>query len=107
MLGDAFPLFLLGLYAGRRRVFQNLSAHLPFIRKLLWWGLGVGLVGTLVSVEGQWPEITVPYRRPLRHYTGILWFVGTPALSFAYASAIILLVQKEKWMKRLIPLAAV
>lgn len=107
MLGGAFPLFLLGLYAGRRRFFENLPAHLPFIRKLLWWGLAVGLVCTLVSVAGQRPEVTEPYRRPLRHYTGILWFVGTPALSFAYASAIILLVQKEKWMKRLAPLAAV
>lgn len=107
MLGGTFPLFLLGLYAGRRRFFQNLPAHLPFIRKLLWWGLAVGLVGTLVSVAGLWPEVTVPYSRPLRHYTGILWFVGTPALSFSYASAIVLLVQKEKWMKRLAPLAAV
>lgn len=107
MLGGAFPLFLLGLYAGRRRFFQNLPAHLPFIRKLLWWGLGVGLVCTLVSVAGQRPQVTEPYSRPLRHYTGILWFVGTPALSFSYASAIVLLVQKEKWMKRLAPLAAV
>lgn len=107
MLGGAFPLFLLGLYAGRRRFFQNLSAHLPFIRKLLWWGLAVGLVGTLVSVARQRPEVSVPYSRPLRHYTGILWFVGTPALSFSYASAIVLLVQREKWMKCLAPLAAV
>lgn len=107
MLGGAFPLFLLGLYAGRRRFFQNLPAYLPFIRKLLWWGLAVGLVGTFVSVAGQRPEVSVPYSRPLRHYTGILWFVGTPALSFSYASAIVLLVQREKWMKRLAPLAAV
>ena len=107
MLGGPFPLFLLGLYAGRRRIFQNLSAYLPFIRKALPWALGIGLVGTLVSVAGQWPTQAVPYSHSTRHLTGILWFVGTPALSFSYASVIILLVQKEAWMKLLTPLAAV
>jgi len=49
----------------------------------------------------------VPYSQSTRHFTGILWFVGTPALSFSYAAAIIFLVQKEVWMKRLAPLAAI
>ena len=45
-----FSQFLLGLYAGRRRIFENIPAHLPFFRKVLWWGLGLGLAGTLVSL---------------------------------------------------------
>jgi uncharacterized protein len=60
LLGGPFPLFLLGLYVGRRRILQNISAHLPLIRKLMWWGLLLGLVGTLVSVGGQWPNPNVP-----------------------------------------------
>ena len=107
MFGDSFPLFLLGLYVGRRRVFQDLASYLPFIRKALPWGVGLGLAGTLVSVAGQWPTPAVPYSESTRNFTGILWFVGTPALSFSYAAAIILLVQKEVWMKRLAPLAAI
>jgi len=106
MLGDSFPLFLLGLYVGRRRVFQDLPSYLPFIRKALPWGVGLGLAGTLVSVAGQWPTPAVPYSESTRNFTGILWFVGAPGLSFSYAAAIILLVQKEVWMKRLAPLAA-
>jgi len=107
ILGGPFPLFLLGLYFGRRRVFQDLPSYLPYVRKALPWGAGLGLAGTLVSVAGQWPTQAVPYSQSTRHFTGILWFVGTPALSFSYAAAMILLVQKEVWMKRLAPLAAI
>ena len=107
ILGGPFPLFLLGLYVGRRRVFQDLSAYLPFMRKALPWAVGLGLAGTLVSLAGQWPTPAVPYSESTRNYTGILWFVGTPALSFSYAAAIILLLQKEVWRKRLAPLAAI
>ncbi|MFQ5777076.1 MAG: DUF418 domain-containing protein [Terriglobia bacterium] len=49
-LGGSFVMFLLGLYAGRRRIFENIRAHLPFIRKVLWWGLGLGLVGMSAHV---------------------------------------------------------
>lgn len=35
--------FLLGLYAGRRQLFQRLDEHLPFFRKLMWAG-GVATV---------------------------------------------------------------
>ncbi|MGH9803796.1 MAG: DUF418 domain-containing protein [Candidatus Acidiferrales bacterium] len=106
ILGGPFPLFLLGLYVGRRRVFHDLPSYLPFIRKALPWAVGLGLACTLVSVAGQWPDAVEPYSRSVRHYTGMLWFVGTPALSFAYATVIILLAQKEAWRKRLTPLAA-
>lgn len=45
MLGYPFPLLLLGLHAGRRGILQNVSAHASFIRKVLWWGLGLGIFG--------------------------------------------------------------
>ena len=38
---------------------------------------------------------------------GLLWYVGTPALSFSYACIVILLAQKERWQRLLAPLAAV
>ena len=107
MLGGPFPLFLVGLYVGRRQIFENIRAHLPLIRKLMWWGLALGLAGTLVSVGGQWPNPAVPYSRLTRRYSGVLWFLGTPALSFFYASVLIFLAQRETWTKRLAPLAAV
>ena len=47
-----------------------------------------------------WPYAT-------RRAEAILWNIGAPALCFFYASAIILLAQRETWKKRLAPLAAV
>jgi uncharacterized protein len=103
-----FGMFLLGLYAGRRRIFENISAHLPFIRKLLWWGLGVGLVG--ISVHLIVTRV-VPDPPPLPYFAarvaGLFRTVGAPAFSLFYASAIVLLVQRETWKRLLAPLGAV
>lgn len=107
MIGDSFPLFLLGLYVGRRRVFQNLRAHVPMIRTVLRWGMVIGLAGTLVSLAGQWPTPRSPLSQSARTISGFLWFVVAPALTFAYAAALVLLTQRRTWAPRLAPLAAV
>jgi uncharacterized protein len=103
-----FAMFLLGLYAGRRRIFENISAHLPLIRKLLWWGLGLGLVGISVQLT-LWR--VVPDPPPLPYFAHrVAWLfldVGWLAFSLFYASAIVLLVQRETWKRLLAPLGAV
>jgi uncharacterized protein len=104
LLGGPLPLFLLGLVVGRRRVFQNMWKHAPFIRSALPWSLGLGLVCTVISMTGKWPAPILPYDE--RHLRGVLWYFGTPALSFSYAGLIILLAQKVEWQKRFVPLAA-
>jgi uncharacterized protein len=112
-LGGQFPLFLLGLYAGRKRILEDIPAHLPFIRKVLWWGLGLGLVGMSVSVvlSPLWhfpPLLTNPAWPYFTHLTGhLFWAVGAPALCFFYVAALVLLTQREAWKHRLAPLAAV
>ncbi len=107
LLGGPFPLFLLGLLAGRRRIFQNIRQYLPFIRKTLWWALALGVLSTAISVTGKWPDATLPYNTQTPLWRGLLWYVGTPALSFSYACIVVLLAQKEHWQRRLAPLAAV
>ena len=119
-------MFLLGLFAGRRRIFENLPAHLPFIRKVMWWGLGLGLVSSLGWVlmvvvheevfdcgremtciqlyrSGQLSRLPFP--------TALLGVALTkihePALMLFYASAIVLLAQRAAWKKWLAPLAPV
>ncbi|HEX9597515.1 MAG TPA: heparan-alpha-glucosaminide N-acetyltransferase domain-containing protein, partial [Anaerolineales bacterium] len=47
-LGDPFPPFLLGLYAGRRRIFQEVATQRQFIRKVMWWTLALGLAGNTI-----------------------------------------------------------
>ncbi len=103
-----FVMFLLGLYAGRRRIFENISSHLPLIRKILWWGLVLGLVG--ISVQLTLTRV-VPDPPPLPYFAhrvaALFRTVGAPAFSLFYASAIVLLVQRETWKRLLAPLGAV
>jgi uncharacterized protein len=42
-----FVYFLLGLWAGRRGIFQNPQAHASFLRGFVWWGLSAGLITNL------------------------------------------------------------
>lgn len=101
-----FGMFLMGLYAGRRRIFRNISTHLPLFRKVMWWGLTVGVACNLVFVSVTASPSLVPpscYELATRGARTI----GGPALCLFYISAIVLLVQKKTWQEKLSPLAAV
>ena len=51
---DAYviTIFLLGLYIGRRRIFHDVSAHRPFIRRVQVWGLMIGVAGNAAFAVG-------------------------------------------------------
>jgi len=49
LLRGELPLFLLGLFIGRRQVFENIPAHLPFIRRVMWWCLCLGSLNLVVN----------------------------------------------------------
>jgi uncharacterized protein len=99
-------MFLLGLYAGKRRLFQNLPENMPWVRKVIKWGLMVGLVANLVYVvANEFSSYAVPSPTGLLALTALTF--GAPALCFFYVSVLILLFQKENWKERLLPLAAV
>ena len=104
---DAYvlALFLLGLYAGRRRILHDVPAHLPFIRRVQRWGLIIGVAGNAAfAVGGAFdPSPT----RVLENVGRLCLVVAAPALMLFYASTIILLTQREIWRRRLAPLAAV
>jgi len=44
-----FPLFLMGLYAGKRAIFQNVETNINFIKKIWKWSLAVGLTMSIVK----------------------------------------------------------
>ena len=105
-----FPLtagrFLLGFYAGRRRLFHNVAANLPLFRKLLWWSLPVGLVSSALFVAG-----TEMMRAEV--IDGAVWrlllIIPTEVSSFAlclfYVATLTLLYQRATWQKHLSVLA--
>jgi uncharacterized protein len=102
--GNVFGMFLLGLYAGKRRIFQDLDRHLLLIRAILWVGLGIGLVFNAVYVLTLVKPSVVPpefYQMASRGSRTI----GAPALMLFYVSTIVLLVHKKTWYRRLSALA--
>ena len=78
LLGGELPLFLLGLYVGRRQVFENIPAHLPFIRRVMWWCLCLGSLNLVVNAIflSLWtdPSFTVSYISEIA--TNVLWYIG-------------------------------
>ncbi len=103
--------FLLGLWAGRRRLFHDAPQHLPFFRRLFRWGLGLGviasgvgvLVGQLFSRKIINPEALpwLPFAMgPVRHLAEL-------GMAGAYVAGITLLFQHGAWQRRLAVLAPV
>lgn len=103
---NIFALFLLGMYIGRRGILQNIPPHFPFIRWILWWGLGLGILGNSVFVIArEFSNPSVPSLLSFVSTTAIA--VGAPAFCFFYVACVIVLTQHAIWKKRLSPLAAV
>jgi uncharacterized protein len=103
---NVLAMFLLGLYFGRPQIFQNLEANRPLFRKLLVWGLIVGLIGNaiyatlIMSVsrfEPSWALLLATISQG----------IGAPMLCLAYISAFALLTGIPLWHQRLKVLAPV
>jgi len=97
--------FLLGMYAGRRRIFHDVSAHLPFIRRVQRWGLVIGVAGSAAFAAGG---LFDPSPASVIQNVGKTCLIfAAPAMSLFYASTIVLLARGEAWRRRLAPLASV
>lgn len=97
---------LLGFLAGRHRVFQTLPQHLPWIRRLRWWTLGLGLsTGLIFAVCAAWADPTKP--TVLGLLTGVFYEVNRPLLCLFYITSLTLLAQQAGWARRLAPIALV
>lgn len=107
-LGDPFAPFLLGLYAGRRRIFQEVARHRQFLRTVMWWTLGFGLAGNTIfwgldfvydvggGISGRTEQMVRLMER-----------LSSPILGLAYIAALTLLLERGAWKERLAPLAGV
>ena len=103
-------LFLLGLYAGRKRVFEQLVDELPLFKQLLkrslWLLLGLILFALAFFGGAELAKIKLP--DIVQWMVGGLLFDGfNLALATIYVAGIVLLFQKEKWRTRLMNFYAV
>ena len=100
-----FGMFLLGMYAGQRRILHEIESHQRMIRRVLVWGLAVGLPANVVfafaSRTGDALEI---------NFASVVAMAGSslggPALGLAYAAGLSLLMRHQRWRNNLRPIAA-
>lgn len=103
---NVFAMFLLGLAVGKKRIVDNIQNDLPLIRRVLIWGLIVGVVGNLLYVvAGESAHYLTPSVELLASMIGQTF--GAPALALFYMSGLTLLAQKPSWQPRLNPLTSV
>ncbi len=105
-LPKVLAMFLLGFYAYRKGIFQNPSEHRALIRKVMIYGLILGLIGNLTMAvltgsEGAFPP-------SLAGIGGVIGYAfGVPALALGIVALITTLWQKKSWQKILEFLAPV
>jgi uncharacterized protein len=103
---NIMAMFLIGMYFGKRQIFQNLEENRRMFRNLLIWGLVIGLLGNAVYATVIMPLSRVEQGLPLLLAT-ISQGVGAPLLCLAYVSALCLLYLSPRWGKPLNVLAPV
>jgi uncharacterized protein len=88
-------LFLLGVWTARKELLKNYSAHIPFFRKAMWWGLAVGIPSNIcysiayMNTQPAMPDIWM-FLVTVAHISGGI------ALGIFYVSSIILLINRGR-----------
>jgi uncharacterized protein len=85
-------IFLLGLYAGRRKIYADLDANRELLRRVALWGAAIGL--SVYVVYYAW-ETTSGHPPGLTGHSAI-YAVSVVPLALAYASAISLLYMRRR-----------
>ncbi len=103
---NVLAMFLLGVWFGKRQIFQNLEANRPLFRKLLAWGLILGIPGNAIyaTLIMALPRFELSWSLQLATAAQA---IGAPLLSLAYVSAFCLLAQSPAWGERFKTLAPV
>jgi uncharacterized protein len=106
MAFNVLAMMILGLYAGKRRIFDDIPGHLPLIRRVWLWGLVIGLIGNGMYVYfGEQSTRAMPSVTSLLSIAGQTF--GAPALALFYMATLTLLAERADWRQRLLPLANV
>jgi uncharacterized protein len=106
-----FAMFLLGLYAGRRRLFHDTKKHLKLFRSVFWWGLPIGLASMaaerILSVTTGYAVFRDQQASwPVQLFGDIIFTYGSTVLALAYAAGIVLLAHTDRGKHLLSPLGA-
>ena len=105
-LPKLLAMFLLGFYAYRRGFFQDLSRHRAFIRRVLVYGLILGLVGNIAFAALAGKEAVFP-PSPVGIAGVVSYAFGVPALALFFVALVATLWQRTRWRRLLAFLAPV
>ncbi|MDC0707484.1 DUF418 domain-containing protein [Stigmatella sp. ncwal1] len=100
--------FLLGFVAGRHRLLQEPERNQPLLRRLLGWGLLMGVVGNSATfLVGQWANAGhIPKGAPWMFFMPTVSEMGSLGLATFYMAGLALLFQRprgKKWLSVLAP----
>jgi uncharacterized protein len=97
-LPKILAMFLLGFYAYRRGYFQHPLDHREFIRKVMAYGLPLGIICNILFAWFARSEADVP--PSLNGFIGVVTYaVGVPALALGITALIVTLWQTDAWRK--------
>ncbi|ABR47687.1 protein of unknown function DUF405 [Alkaliphilus metalliredigens QYMF] len=97
-------MFLIGLYVGKRRIFNNVENNVDFIRKVWRWGGAIGILTTLGYVLIQF-NLMQPDSLFYNSSIALFKEISTVFLSMFYVTSLILLYQKTPFKRFLYPLS--
>ena len=111
-VGYILVLFLLGLYAGRRKIFYDIPANYNFIRKVMICSFVLGIICISISIGKEAFDYLSDKNRTLvfglsASLLELSWSFGKIFVALAYIAGITLLVETKTWKKRLAFLATI
>ena len=96
---------LIGVLIGRHHLERRIAELMPWVRRLQWWLLGIGLIcaltfGIIFQVD------RVPGPSPLKILGSITYVLSRISLMLFYVLTIVRLAQLPVWQARFAPMAA-
>ena len=107
------PLFLMGLYFGRRKIFYDISLNRAFLQKVMKWGLLIGMTSCAISLGfDAWNYFNdikkESYSFLTRRMIDAAWdFFGVMGMALGYVAGMALLLENKNWKTRLSFLAPI
>ena len=96
---NLFGFFLLGLFAGQARVFENPMAYRRQFQRVALWGFAIGVIVTLAQI-GLRMRFGAPGAAALPWFPlamSATMVIGTTPFALAYIAAATLLLEQRRW----------
>lgn len=109
-IGYILVLFLLGLYAGKRKIFYDVPKNYELLIKVFMWGMIVGGAGIAISlgfearnfIQGiQWQNYSQHYSSWTITFINLPWQIGSIIMALGYIAGLTLLLENTVWKNRL------